>query len=219
MELSEYEHPDDRYTPRPKASQAVAAAKRAAHHDTEPITPLVTPARQYVPFGVGALLIMLLMIGMASYQLSRAPARPLQIETTPSSAPAFVAAPTAAPAPTSAPTALIATINAYAAPDGLLLGPIELDRAIVPVAHYGSGWVQANVAGSGLVWLRAGDVPDVALEGPDLAPVAAQPQNTINRWTPPASTPESTTGEKAAPDRAAHHAAAVAHDQQTHGSK
>lgn len=206
MNLNDYDGPPDPYAPRPKASQAVAAAKRAAQpgrptHDTEPIAPLATRTRYAVPFGIGAALLIALMIMAASYQLARLPgAQPLAI--TPS-AQAFASASavaaqngagaTEAPMPT--PQAMI---NAYAAPDGLLLGQIELDRMILPVAHYGSGWIQADVAGSGLIWLRAADVPDVAIVGPDLAPVAAQPPQTghgpnVSDWTPPEapSAPES----------------------------
>lgn len=234
MELNEYENPDDRYAPRARASQEVAAAKRAQHHDAEPITPLVLPARtrQYVPFGIGALVLILLMVGAASYQLGHMPTTPLAITPGPSTA-AFLAAPSpeapqASPAPTSEATAVPSAISAYAAPDGLLLGQIELDRTITPVAHFGSAWLQADVEGSGLVWLRAGDVPDIALTGPDLAPAAQQPSGqgvTINQsddntveWTPPPATPAPAFGQKEAPDRAAQHAAAVARDQ-PHGQK
>src|SRR4051812_5275248 len=188
------------FEPRPRASQEVAAARRAQRHDTEPITPLALPTRQYVPFGVGALLIILLMIGMA-YQITQAPALPLQI--TPVSTEVATDAPSAlAAAPTPAPTDVppVAKINAYAAPDGLLLGQIETTRQITPVAHYGSGWIQADVERSGRVWLRKADVPAVAMVGPDLAPVAAVSAPSTGRgltvdqgggeWTPPTATPE-----------------------------
>ncbi len=74
MELNDYEGPTPQtdfnqvYAPRPKASQQVAAQKRAKRRDTEPITPIpvASTTRQSVPFGVGAFVIILLMIGMAS---------------------------------------------------------------------------------------------------------------------------------------------------------
>src|SRR5439155_780403 len=44
-------------------------------------------------------------------------------------------------------------------------------RPLTPTAHYGNDWIQADVAGSGLVWLRRSDSPDLAIVGPDLAPV------------------------------------------------
>lgn len=197
------------FEPRPDASKQVAAAHRARQDDEAP--ELTTPAttRAAVPFGIGALLVTLLMIGMASYQLSRAPGRPLAITPAPTDAPAQAfstgpkIAPTAAPAPTSAPTALPRTIGAYAAPDGALLGQIAADRAIVPVAHYGTGWI-AYQDGTGLVWLRASDVPGLALVGPDLAPIAAQPQTgqglTVDTtvWVP-AATPVPPAAPTAAP--------------------
>jgi hypothetical protein len=67
---------------------------------------------------------------------------------------------------------------AFASPDGIVLGAIESTRAITPTAHYGDSWIQADVQGSGLVWLRASDAPDLAVTGPDLAPrrPAAAPQ-------------------------------------------
>lgn len=210
MKLTDYQDPDA-YTPRPKASQTVAAQKRAQRHDTEPITPVALPTRRYaVPFGIGAIVLILLMIGAASYQLTQlGSARPLAVTPGPSTA-AFLEAPTSAPAPSAAPTAAPRTIGAYAAPDGLLLGQIEEDRTITPVAHYGSGWIQADVAGSGVVWLRASDVPNLALTGPDLAPVAAQPPAQTGRgltldtsgqggWEPPAAaTPEPPPAEPTA---------------------
>jgi hypothetical protein len=197
MDLNDYELPaEERYAPRLKASQRVAAQKRARHDDTEPITP-VAHSRSALPFGVGAVLIIIAMIGMASYGPSRLPGVPLAVTPGPSTA-AFLSAPTPAPAQSPAPTAAIRTIGAYASPDGLLLGQIEATRKITPVAHYGANWVQADVAGSGLVWLRAQDVPDLAIVGPDLSPAAAeQPQTgrglTVDPgggWTLPEATPE-----------------------------
>lgn len=242
MQIEDYETPDP-YTPDPRASQRVAAQKRAQTQDddAEPIEPLSRRRRYAVPFGVGAIVLIALMIGAASYQLAQlGSARPLAVTPGPSTqaflgtpAQAFgsdpVASAVAAQDGSGATEAPEHTIAAYAAPDGLLLGPIEVDRTIVPVAHYGSGWIQADVDGSGRVWLRKGDVPNVAITGPDLAPMAAQPAQTgrglpadtseQSDWTPPEAAPEPVTGQKEAPDRAAHHAAAVARDHETHGQK
>lgn len=76
---------------------------------------------------------------------------------------------------------------AFAAPDGQPLGAIESTRAITPTAHYGSAWIQADVQGSGLVWLRAADSPDLAIVGPDLAPrpTARPPLATATSDPPP----------------------------------
>jgi hypothetical protein len=207
MNIEDYVHPDDPHAPRPRASQAVAAAKRAQRlDDPEPLTPVV-PARRYVPFGVGALLLIVLMIGAASYQLAQLPsAKPLQITPVPTAAAqAFGVDPKISPVASqearTAPTVIVRTIGAYAAPDGVLLGQVEETRQIVPVAHSGSDWVQADVSGSGLVWLRASDVPHLAIIGPDLAP---QPQGrglTIsNDWTPPEPTPVPPAEPTAAPE-------------------
>jgi len=230
MNIEAYEDPTDPYAPRPKASQTVAAAKRAtqSHDSTAPITPIIQRRRFAIPFGIGAAVLITLMIAAASYQLARLPGRPLAI--TP--AHAFNHAQEATSAPISAPMATIPTVamvSAYAAPDGLLLGQIESTRQITPVAHYGTIWI-AYQDGAGLVWLRSSDRPDLALAGPDLAPVAAQPAQTGRGltvdtidWTPPAASAappaEPTIGQKDAPDRAARHAAAVARDHETHRQK
>jgi hypothetical protein len=82
------------------------------------------------------------------------------------------------PIPATAAPAAARVLIAFAAPDGIVLGAIESTRAITPTAHYGDSWIQADVQGSGLVWLRAIDAPDLAVTGPDLAPrrPAAAPQ-------------------------------------------
>lgn len=225
MELNDYDYPVDDYEPRPKASQQVAAQKRRTTNNegraTED-TPSTIPVRRYVPYIVGAA-VLIVAILVTQRQFDRAPV-PLAITPGPSTA-AFLAASTAAPAPLSATPAAIRTIGAYAAPDGLLLGQIDETREITPVAHYGAGWVQADVSGSGLVWLRVSDVPDLALTGPDLAPVAQAGQgstidtsNRPNEWEPPAPH-VAPTGQKPADDRAARYATAVARDKQTHGQK
>jgi len=74
-------------------------------------------------------------------------------------------------APFVAPTReSVAMLDAYGAPNEAPRWQIESTRVITPLAHYGSDWIQADVAGSGLVWLRASDVPELAIVGPDLAP-------------------------------------------------
>jgi hypothetical protein len=172
MDLNDYddEQPTvDDYTPRRRASQAAAAAHRAKHGSARS-TPVAKPAPFSMPIASGALVIILLMIGMISYQLSREQARPLQIPPAatvlPSRAPAIVPTVRA----TSAPTAtLVAMLPAYDSPNGALLGQIEVTRSMTPVAHYGADWIQADVEGSGRVWLRASDWPALVLMGPDLA--------------------------------------------------
>lgn len=90
--------------------------------------------------------------------------------------PAAAAAPTGdavltpSPLPATAPVIAGRLLIAFAAPDGQPLGAIESTRAMTMTAHYGAAWIQADVAGSGLVWLRASDSPELAIVGPDLAP-------------------------------------------------
>jgi hypothetical protein len=114
MELHDYVSPEpdilrDDYEPRPKASQHVAAFHRAKAsrptHDTEPIQPIALPSttRNYVPFGIGALVLIVLMIGAATYQLRHIESsKPLQITPQATDAPTDApAAAVSAPAPTS----------------------------------------------------------------------------------------------------------------------
>jgi len=133
---------------------------------------------------MGALAIVgLVAVFILFYAWSTPTAAPAQIER------AVIMPPTVPPArPTAAPTAEpVRMLGAYAAPDGALLGQIEETRAITPTAHYGGGWVQADVSGSGRVWLRAGDMPSLALVGPDLAPRAEISQaEAPAAWNPPA---------------------------------
>lgn len=126
MDLSDLEpagRPID-HTPRPNASQTVAAQKRVIHLP-EPRTPI--PARQYRLPALAAGVIILLMIGMASYQLS-APSRPLQL---PTAAPAQVFGtdpktnPTAAPAPSTAPEPTIAPTVTLVPTEAALAVPVE----------------------------------------------------------------------------------------------
>lgn len=151
----------------------------------------------------------------------------------PEIAPRAASAATPPPAPTLPPTVVpVAMLPAFAAPSGAPLGQIEATRAITPVAHFGADWIQADVKGSGKIWLRSSDFPQLAIVGPDLAPKAAPAA-----FEPPASAPDSaadvgnvtptnappaaevpTTGTKPADDRAAAHALAVARSQQQHDS-
>lgn len=107
------------------------------------------------------------------------------------------AAPATMPQLTAAPAALLPTpiphspspeaamLPAFAAPNGARLGEIEATRDITPTAHYGDEWIQADVQGSGRIWLRASDWPALAIVGPDLAP---RPTPTARPYVSP--TPE-----------------------------
>ena len=145
--------------------------------------PPLSPRLRYQLTIAGAVVAGLLLV-LLSMRLSAAP-RAIRGAT-----PVATAASTSMPAATAPTTAPIAMIDAYAAPNGARLDAIESARAITPTAHYGDGWIQADVAGSGLVWLRAADVPELAITGPDLAPrptarSAAVPQRPAEPTDPP----------------------------------
>lgn len=167
---------DQEFAPDPRASQRVAAAKRAhpqLDDDDAPLPMRHRPVAQQFVLGIVGVIT---VVGVLALALSQG-GTPSALKTTPA-AQAFDTAsktsPTTSPAPTPEATAAPRTIAAYAAPDGLLLGQIAAERAITPAAHYGSGWI-AYQDGAGLVWVRASDRPDLALAGPDLAPAVAPP--------------------------------------------
>jgi hypothetical protein len=146
--------------------------------------------QQYVPLAASAAIILIAVVVIGVSQLAGRP-RALQITPIP---PSTVSTPVRLSAPLSAPTgtpviAPARLIDAYAAPDGVVLGPIEDTRPMAVVAHYGGDWLQADVEGSGRVWLRAADVPGVALAGPDLTPPTPAPRADFapaQNWQPPA---------------------------------
>lgn len=116
--------------------------------------------------------------------------------TTPSATPAPPhARPTAIAtlAPTAAATVAPATpvrlLAAFAAPDGVTLGTIEATRPYTVTAHYSSDWIQADVQGSGRIWLRAADLPGVAMAGPDLEPPTPRPAPVAAPVSAPAAAP------------------------------
>jgi ribonuclease E len=81
---------------------------------------------------------------------TRAQAEPAPIILLATPTPALAVLPTATPAGPVLPRAAVA----YAAPGGLVLGGLEPGRAYVPLARYGTAWLQVD-AGSGAVWLDA----------------------------------------------------------------
>lgn len=137
-----------------------------------------------------------------------------------SQATAMIAAPFPAPPQPVATVAPIAMRDAFAAPEGIRLGAIEATRAITAVAHFGADWIQADVKGSGKIWLRARDWPSLAITGADLerAPIyaAAPDMAAVDSATPEQEEPM--TGTKPAADRALAHALAVAEERDQHDS-
>jgi hypothetical protein len=87
-----------------------------------------------------------------------------------------VVPPTAVPVQVAAvlPNTLRRAVVAYDAPAGNVLGAIEQGRAYRVLARFGADWLQADVTGSGVVWLRSADVLDLPADLVDIAP--PQPQ-------------------------------------------
>jgi len=113
----------------------------------------------------------LVVVGLcAAFVLIYAWATPTAPPAPPRAAPTTVATSQPTAAPTAALASPVQLLAAFASPDGARLGQIEATRAITPVAHFGQDWIQADVAGSGRIWLRAADWPALAIAGPDLAP-------------------------------------------------
>ena len=146
MRIEDYESPAiaDASAPRRNASQ-LAAAK---HRDriTEPLTPLA-PVRNpipanYLPLAIGALVLVLAMIGMVTWQLSH-PLRPMAIQTAPTAAPTY--APTAAPtyAPTAAPTYAPTAAPTYA-PTAAPAAPAAAPAEHLPEQPVGRGLTLAD---------------------------------------------------------------------------
>lgn len=71
------------------------------------------------------------------------------------------------------PHTLARAVVAYDAPDGRVIGAIDQGHAYRVVARYGADWLQADVAGSGVVWLRAADLFDLPSDLADMQPPPA----------------------------------------------
>ena len=164
-----------------KTAPLTGIAPTAPEEDLQPKPPL-TRQEQLIGAIIGLVLLIMVSI-LWSRNQAQAPSAPVAT-TAPAS--------TTAPLPTAPPVAM--RFPAYAAPDGVTLGAIEATRAITPTAHYGDGWIQADVAGSGRIWLRASDWPSLAIVGPDLAPTPQElgdggwPLGAAPKPTPPAPT-------------------------------
>ncbi len=104
----------------------------------------------------------------------------------PQARPTLVATLAPTSVPTISPVTPVRLLAAFASPDGATLGTIEATRPYTVTAHYGDAWIQAQVAGSGLIWLRVVDLPGVALIGPDLAPPTPRPEPVVQPVSAPA---------------------------------
>lgn len=136
--------------PPPRTARPAAPARTAR----PPLSPRLRYQLTMALSGVAGLLLILLTMRLSSPR-AIAPA-------VPTAAPVALAL----PAPTAPPVAML---PAYGAPDGVRLGEIEATRLITPVAHLGADWIFATVQGSGTIWLRASDFPQLAIIGKDLA--------------------------------------------------
>lgn len=170
--------------------------------------------QELISAGIVALLILMALLYISSGQPEkRAPALPQATAM-------IAAAPVAHPTP-QATIAPIAMRDAFAAPDGMRLGAIEATRAITPVAHFGADWIQADVSGSGRIWLRKRDWPALAITGADLEPAPAYAAASDSAAAVDSATPETEEpriGTKPAADRALAHALAVAQSREEHDS-
>jgi len=130
------------------------------------------------PVAAGICMLSLLLIGLIVGRVRSMPSgaaepRPVIIIATPlpQSAP-----PTAVPAAAVAalpPNALRRAVVAYDSPNGSVIGAIEAGRTYQVLARYGNDWLQADVQGSGVVWLKADQVLDLPSNLTDLAPPLA----------------------------------------------
>lgn len=133
---------------------------------------------------LGGLVVIALVIALAGARswLLAAPDAPRPAPT-PASPIIMIATAPAQLVPTAAPpmqqvaavlpnTLRRATV-AYDAPEGNVLGAIEQGRAYSVLARYGADWLQADVTGSGVVWLRSADVLDLPADLADLQPPPA----------------------------------------------
>jgi hypothetical protein len=150
----------------------------------KPITPYTASwLDQLPPALIVAVLVLIAAAGIVT--ISRLHLAPTMVPApTPgliiliATAPAMVvptALPPAAQVAAVVPNALRRAVVAYDAPAGNVIGAIEQGRAYRMVARFGADWLQADVTGSGLVWLRADQVLDLPADLVDLAP-APQPQ-------------------------------------------
>jgi hypothetical protein len=99
--------------------------------------------------------------------------------------------PTAVPLQVAAalPNTLRRAAVAYDSPNGNVIGAIEQGRAYQVRARFGADWLQADVVGSGVVWLRSADVLDLPDGLVDLAPPPAPQVVYVSAPAPPQQAP------------------------------
>lgn len=97
-----------------------------------------------------------------------------------SAPPAGPSAPAAPQPPRTALERLSRAVVAYAAPDGVVLGSIEPGRPYTATARLGLEWTRIAAEGSGLVWVRAAELPPAS----DLADLATPTQRPLPTAAP-----------------------------------
>lgn len=189
---------EEEFAPDPRASQNLAAKKRQ-RGDAQPTlasaasTVPMPPHYKVIAFAVGAvLLVSVFALLVAKYPASSPkPLATPQADTRATDAALVLGLPVTPQGYSTSTPVLVETIDAYAAPDGAVLGPVELSRvnAGQAVARCRADWVQVRVEGSGPVWFP---LPNMSLRptGPDLCVVPTlAPQTGRGMWTPPTLPP------------------------------
>ena len=95
------------------------------------------------------------------------------------------------------PGTLARAVVAYDAPNGNVLGAIDAGRAYQVLARYGADWLQADVVGSGVVWLRSADVLDLPAGLADVQPPPAPQVVYVSVPQAPPQAPASQAAESA----------------------
>jgi hypothetical protein len=134
------------------------------------------------PIAAALVIFFLLLIGLIAGKIRSTPS--VLLQPTPALAPIIIIASPIAQIPPTAippaavvaafpPNALRRAVVAYDAPAGNVLGAIEQGRVYAVLARFGSDWLQADVSGSGVVWLKADQVLDLPAGLADLQPTSA----------------------------------------------
>lgn len=145
----------------------------------------------------GGIVVGVIVLLAGLYAAQRAPSAlpaPPAAATRPAAAEGAPSAAAPAPAAPAPAQQLPRAVVAYAAPDGAVLGSIEPGRPYTPTARLGDAWTRITAAGSGLVWVRASELPaapglpDLATPTPPPPPPATAAPVVVVREAPPQPT-------------------------------
>jgi len=157
---------------------------------------------------VGIPILLVLFLSVLAWRSADA-TQPVSAQTLPTSALALrpiiiIASPTpgAAPDATAAlPAPEPRIVVAYAAPLGVVLGPINLAEGVAPVGRYGGDWMQVERADRTRVWIFANDAPDLQSLAA-LQPDAMPPKPAVTpepHYAPALAAAQSDPGQLVAP--------------------